>query len=261
MVGLHWRTFHDEVARWRDLGRQVDFWWRDDDACRPDPALSRLCALSGAFGVPLALAVIPAAVEAAAFEDMPASVTVIQHGADHCNRAPAGQKKSEFPGNVPLDAALQRLAEGRARLRSAAGDRVLDVLAPPWNRIHAPLVAQLAKAGYLGLSTYRAREAAMPVEGLVQVNTHVDIIDWKGTRGFVGAESALGQATRHLVSRRTGTADASEPTGWLTHHAVHDEGAWTFLSELFEATRDLAGIRWRYSRELFAPAKRGHDFL
>lgn len=251
MVAAHWRSFHDELARWAGEGRLVEFWWRDDDACRPDPALSRLCALSGTYGVPLALAVIPVAARPEAFEDMPSSVSVIQHGADHRNRAPAAEKKSEFPAVEPVDAAIQRLVEGRARLCSAAGDRVLPVLAPPWNRIHASLVATLPTAGYMGLSTYKARTAATPFEGLVQVNTHVDIIDWKGTRGFIGTEAALGQATRHLAARRTGAADASEPTGWLTHHAVHDEGAWTFLSELCEATRGLAGVRWRSAREVF----------
>ena len=87
MVELHWRAFRDEIDRWRHAGRDVEFWWRDDDACRPDPVLSRLCALSGSSGVPLALAAIPAEAEKAAFDGMPASVTVIQHGADHRNGA------------------------------------------------------------------------------------------------------------------------------------------------------------------------------
>ena len=96
----------------------------------------------------------------------------------------------------------------------------------------------------------------MPREwGLVQVNTHVDIIDWKGTRGFVGEVSALGQATRHLVARREGAADAGEPVGWLTHHAVHDEAAWAFLAKLFEMTQAIPGVRWRTVQELFGKRK------
>lgn len=251
MVGLHWRAFLDELARWEGSGRAVDFWWRDDDACRRDPALSRLCALSGRSGVPLALAVIPAGAEAEAFADLPSTVTVIQHGADHCNRAPPASKKSEFPAEEPVETALRRLKEGHASLVSAAGTTVLPVMAPPWNRIHADLVARLAGAGYVGLSAYKSRLAAMPYEGLTQVNTHVDIIDWKGTRGFVGVESALRQATQHLAARRTGMADADEPTGWLSHHAVHDEAAWCFLAELFDVTQGRPGIRWRSARDMF----------
>jgi len=251
MVDRHWRVFREEVDRWQEAGRDVEFWWRDDDACRPDPALSRLCSLSAASGVPLALAAIPAVAEDAAFYGMPSGVSVIQHGADHRNRASAAQKKTEFPVEEPLDAAIERLVAGRARLQSAAGDRVLAVLAPPWNRIHASLAGRLANAGYVGLSAYGVRKYASTREDLVRVNTHVDIIDWKGTRGFVGVESALGQATRHLAARRTGAADAGEPTGWLTHHAVHDEAAWIFLAALFDVTQKISGIRWRSPQEIF----------
>jgi len=255
MVEAHWRSFRDEIDRWRQAGREIDFWWRDDDACRPDPLLSRLCVLSGSSGVPLALAAIPADAEKAAFDALPASVTVIQHGADHRNRATAAQKKTEFPPEEVVAAAVQRLAAGRARLQAAVGDAMVPVLAPPWNRVHPALAASLGAAGYWGLSTYGARKP-VPVEwGLVQVNTHVDIIDWKGTRGFVGEGSALGQATRHLAARREGAADAVEPTGWLTHHAVHDEAAWSFLEKLFEVTRAIPGVRWRTVRELFENRK------
>ncbi len=254
MVNLAWQSFFDEIAQWRDTGRQVDFWWRDDDACRPDPALARLVALAVAAQVPLALAVIPAVVEAAAFEPATDSVSLLQHGVDHRNRAATGEKKTEFPLAELLPDALARLKRGRARLELvAAASHVLPVLVPPWNRISAPqLVAHLAAAGYRGLSTFGPRRALHAAPGLVMVNTHVDIIDWRGTRGFVGEDLALGQATRHLQERRTGLADAGEATGWLTHHAVHDEAAWAFMALLLERTRDLEGVRWRAAADLFA---------
>ncbi len=42
----------------------ADFWWRDDDATTRTPALERLLALSTTPRLPLALAVIPAGVDA-----------------------------------------------------------------------------------------------------------------------------------------------------------------------------------------------------
>lgn len=255
MVNLAWQSFLDEIAQWRDSGRQVDFWWRDDDASRPDPALARLTALAVAARVPLALAVIPADVEAAAFEPITDWVSLLQHGMDHRNLAATGEKKTEFPLAGSLPDVLARLKHGRARLQQvAAGSKVLPVLVPPWNRISAPqLVAHLAAAGYCGLSTFGPRRSLYAAPGLVMVNTHVDIIDWRGTRGFVGEELALGQATRHLQERRSGQADAGEATGWLTHHAVHDEAAWGFMALLLERTRDLQGVCWRAAAELFVP--------
>ena len=94
----------------------------------------------------------------------------------------------------------------------------------------------------------------MPAPGLRQVNTHVDIIDWKGGRRFAGEDAALNAALRHLQARRTGAVDAAEPTGWLTHHACHDEATWSFLERLFELSRGQPGVRWRSAQELFHAA-------
>lgn len=250
-----WWDFDAEIARWRDSGRTVEFWWRDDDAARPAPALARLLDLAAATGVPLALAVVPAASVSDLFAEMGAGVSVIQHGVDHRNRAAAGEKKTEFPESEPADAALARLAAGRARLESLAGARSIAVLAPPWNRLPVTLVPRLAAAGLRGLSTYGARAAAAPAPGILQINTHVDIIAWRSGRGFLGEEDALGLAVRHLAARRAGAVESVEPTGWLTHHACHDEAAWSFLARLFDATRRAPGVIWRRADDLFGDGR------
>ena len=253
MVTAAWTPFLDEISRWRDLGRTVEFWWRDDDAGPPSPALNRLLLLASHVQVPLALAAVPEEAGRDAFLDAGPQVTVIQHGVDHRNRAAPGEKKTEFPPTEQVGAAVKRLASGRIRLERAAGPRFLPVLAPPWNRLSAPLLPGLAAAGLIGLSRFGVRKVTN--SGLVEVNTHVDIIDWKTTRAFCGVEQALGQAVRHLAARRAGTADSKEATGWLTHHAVHDEACWSFLERLFEATHALDGVHWRRANELFIPAR------
>jgi hypothetical protein len=246
-----WRELTEELARWRDGGRVAEFWWRDDDAARPDPALARLCALSAQSTVPLALAVVPMDSGPALLGVLRETVTVIQHGTDHRNRAGASEKKTEFPAAEFPQAAVARLAGARERLASWAGSRFVPVLAPPWNRLPETLVSQLASAGFLGLSRYGARATAHPAPGVRQVNTHVDLIAWHAGRGFVGEDVALGAAVRHLAAKREGGADAGEPTGWLSHHAVHDEAAWAFLERLFETLRAVPGLRWRSAQELF----------
>jgi len=150
-----------------------------------------------------------------------------------------------------LGARVLAASRSRERLAKLAGGSLVDVLAPPWNRIAPAVVARLAGCGIRGLSRYGARRSILAAPGVVEINTHVDIVDWKGGRAFVGAEQALLQATRHLAARREGRADAAEPTGWLTHHACHDENAWAFLAELFERFRPEQGVRWKAARELF----------
>jgi hypothetical protein len=251
MVDPDWSAFIDELARWRDAGRVVEFWWRDDDASRPDPALERLCALASRSGVPLGLAAVPESAEAAAFAGLPSSVNVLQHGVDHRNRATESEKKTEFPVVEPVIEALERLKAGLVRLEKVVPGRVLPVLVPPWNRLSPHLVERLAKAGYRGLSTFGVRNVTKLPAGLSQVNTHVDIIDWKVSRAFCGPRRALGQATMLLAARRSGDAGENDPVGWLTHHAVHDSTAWDFLERLFEVTSGKPDIRWRTPISLF----------
>ena len=246
-----WQAFFDEIARWRDAGRTAEFWWRDDDAARPDPALSRLIALAQRTSVPLALAVIPMQSEKEIFENIGSIVSILQHGTDHASRAGADGKKTEFAASEAPAGAIARLAAARGRLAAQAGKRFLPVLAPPWKRLPKHLVPHLAAAGFRGLSQYGVRSRADVSPGLRQVNTHVDIIAWRSGRGFTGEDDALAAATGHLAAKRTATADPGEATGWLTHHAVHDKAAWAFLERLFETTRDRPGVAWRGAEELF----------
>jgi hypothetical protein len=246
-----WHSLTEELARWGDTGRTAEFWWRDDDAARPDPALERLLALAHTSAVPLALAVIPTQAEKEAFEGIGSGVSIIQHGTDHRNRAGPGEKKSEFPPAESPSVAAARLALARERLAAWAGGRFAPVLAPPWNRLPETLVAQLAPAGFCGLSRFGARAAAAPAPGVREVNTHVDLVAWHAGRGFVGEDAALAAAVGHLAAKREGRADAGEPTGWLSHHAVHDQAAWAFLERLFETLRAAPELRWVGVRELF----------
>jgi len=240
-----WAGLAGELRAWRDAGTAATLWWRDDDAAAPSPALSRLLSLEKACGVPLALAVVP---QAAQREALGEARCVIMHGCDHRNRAAAGEKKTEFPASESDAAALERLSHARERLAGLAGERFLPVLAPPWNRLRETLIARLPEAGIRGLSRYGAR--AMKRGGVAQVNTHVDIIAWRGDRGFLGEDEALALMAQHLAARRRGSVDAAEPTGLLTHHAQHDAGAWRFLERLFHETRAL-GAAWLSPEQLF----------
>lgn len=246
-----WQEFLDELARWRDAGRTAEFWWRDDDAARPQRTLSQLIALAQRTSTPLALAAIPMPSAKESFENLGPLVSVLQHGTDHVNRAGPQEKKTEFtPAEAPA-AAIARLVAARARLEALAGRRFVPVLAPPWNRLPRHLAPHLAAAGFRGLSQFGERSYAEASPGLRQVNTHVDIIAWRSSRRFAGEDVALAAAARHLAAKRTAAADAGEPTGWLTHHAMHDAAAWTFLERLFETTRERPAVVWRRAEELF----------
>ena len=119
----------------------------------------------------------------------------------------------------------------------------LPVLVPPWNRLGKSLLDLLPSAGFEGLSTYQPRTSREPVAGLIQSNCHTDLINWRGSRSFIGERTVLEQITGHLRRRRQHEVD-NEPTGVLTHHRDHDEACWKFLEKLFEVTRDHGATQW-----------------
>jgi hypothetical protein len=244
MAGMSWRELHAALDERNRAGRPVQFWWRDDDASAPSPALERAVGLSKKHAIPLALAVIPQEATPQLFDALHEGVTVLQHGTDHRNRAAAGEKKTEYPAAEPAEAALARISSGMANLRGVSG--FMPVLAPPWNRIRKDLVDKLPSLGIRGISAYGPQKSREPAPGLRQVNTHVDVVAWRRGRHFVGEAQALALALENLSNEG--------PLGWLTHHAVHDAATWDFLERLFT----LKDVRWLSAAEAFSYTAPAH---
>lgn len=243
---MNWQEFELELVRRRDAGRPVQFWWRDDDAAAVRSETKRLLELASSSGIPVSLAVVPVSAEPELFQLLHDGVTVLQHGTDHRNRAAPGDKKTEYPAAEPVQAAVARISDGLRRLHELAGSRFFPVLAPPWNRVRKDLLEKLPAIGIRGLSMYGARASAEPAPGLRQVNTHVDIVAWRQGKRFIGEDEALRLAFKVL--------SMEEPFGWLTHHAVHEAGAWDFLEKLFS----LEGPRWLSTAEVFSYTAPAH---
>ncbi|WP_420345845.1 polysaccharide deacetylase family protein [Pelagibius sp.] len=250
-----WAAVERELDRWSETARTATLWWRDDDAAARTPALDRLLALAERAALPLALAVIPQAAEAGLADrlaDRSPGIRVLQHGFAHRNNAQPDAKKCELVATAQRPEIADELRQGLALLAELCGGRMVAALVPPWNRIDAGLVAELPALGFAGLSTYKARSSAEPVPGLRQINCHVDIMQWRPQRRFLGTAAALRLLVDHLEARRTGTADPEEATGILTHHAVHDEDAWRFLEDLLTRLAGHPACRFVTAEALFA---------
>jgi peptidoglycan/xylan/chitin deacetylase (PgdA/CDA1 family) len=238
-----------ELDAWGEAGRVATLWWRDDDATAPSAALERLLAL-GVGRAPIALAVIPEPTGADLARRLATApfARVLQHGWAHRNHRPPGERSAEYATDRPLATMTDELARGRAKLAELFGARCLPVLVPPWNRIDDAVIAALPALGLRFLSVFGPRA---PGSAAI-VNTHVDPIAWRAGRGFVGEAKALGELVHHLAARRTGAADAAEPTGLLTHHLGHDDALWRFLDRLLARTAAHQAARWLDAREVFA---------
>ncbi|MGH1589144.1 glycosyltransferase [Methylobacterium phyllosphaerae] len=241
----------DDLTRALDAvaarGLRVPLFWRDDDVVAAGPDLDRLIALAGTHGIPLLLAAIPAGIEPSLSWRLETAkgVSVAVHGLAHRNHAPPGQKPAEFGAHRPLET---RLAEAAAGLR-IAGERLpeaslLPVFVPPWNRLAPDLAEALPGLGYRGLSAVPG--PATP--GLRRLDATLDPIDWRGTRALRDPETMLGALAAELL--RT----PERPLGLLTHHRVHDEALWTFVTALLAHLCNHPAIQVLDLREHLAAA-------
>jgi peptidoglycan/xylan/chitin deacetylase (PgdA/CDA1 family) len=243
----------EEFDRWRAAGRIARLWLRDDDACQPGPSLDMLLEKLRRHQAPCLLAVIPMTAGQALADRLAGETTVriAVHGAWHINHAPAGRKSEETPVERGLDAIVAELGAARERLARLFGEAATGWYVPPWNRIGAQVAARLPELGFRVLSTF-ARPLPDLDASLVQVNTHVDLVDWKGGRAGRPAAAVMADLASELAQARLG---GWRPVGVLTHHLVHDARAWEALDALLELVANHPATRWSDPFSLVAESR------
>ena len=245
-----WRPVLAELDRLAERGRSVALWLRDDDAVTVTPALRRLTELCDRHGLPILLAVIPEQADrelAAWVADHPI-LKPTQHGIRHANHAPAGERARELRGLRSLEETIEGLAFGRAKLSTLFGARAADILVPPWNRIDPDVLPFLPAIGFTGLST--CGEPGPVPAGLAALPCTLDIIDWRNGQ-VCRPHDKLALRLAALLAEH---GREERPIGLLTHHLVHEEPAWLFLSDLLEQISDHPGLRFTAAEDLLGQA-------
>lgn len=227
-----WRTVEAELDRAQAEQRTVRFWLRDDDAVAVTRPLERLRDLCVSAGMPVLLAVIPAAAEAdlGPWIVINPSFVPCQHGYSHTNHAAPGSRACELGGDRPLLSVIEDLERGRRRLQFLFDGAIADILVPPWNRIDPALIPHLPGLGFAGLSTFGLIEAG---GGILRLNADLDIIDWRNGRVGRSFEDVYGRLARLMATPQA----ADRPIGILTHHLAHDDKAWAVLDDMLERLR------------------------
>jgi len=246
-----------ELDAWKDAGKTAEFWWRDDDASEPTVELDRLLRLSDRFAVPCGLATVPARTG----EPLRKAVThahhiwVLQHGYAHKNHAPSGAGAWELGHHRPKSVVLEELRQGMGKLTQLFKGRFVPALVPPWNRIDPELLSYLPVMGYRGLSASYKKSRPEPPADLRVADAHCDVLYWKDKPHvrFAGTEKCLNLLADHLRDKRTGEADADEPTCLLTHHLAMDTDAWAFVETLFAATTAHPAAAWITPAAIWPP--------
>ena len=250
---VDWPDLVSELDAWAKSGRSTTLWWRDDDAIAPTAELDRLLSVAGRL--PIALAVIPGLVEPTLADRLTnePQIAVLQHGwrhIDHVAREQLRGYPSEYPEQRVASEIIDELRAGRQRLETLFGDRALPVFVPPFHGFHDRFLPLLGANGLTSISRNGPRRARLAA-GLLQVNAHVELIQWSDPPSFNGTAAALAKLVTHLRARREGDADAEEPTGILTHHLVQDSESYRFILKLIAVTQAHPAVRWLDAHEVF----------
>jgi hypothetical protein len=207
----------------------VDCFFRDDDAGWRDDRLFELLDLFAELGLPLDLAVIPAALGADAARELRARIErsdgrlgAHQHGFAHRNHEPEGERKCEFGPARPRADQLRDIAAGHARLAQLLGPLVEPIFTPPWNRCTEATGQGLAGLGF-ELVSREARAEPLRVPGLRELPVHVDWLKRRDGERLPRREVAM------IAARAVA---AGGPVGLMLHHAEMDAAERSDAAEL-----------------------------
>jgi hypothetical protein len=213
-------------------GQPVDVFFRDDDAGWEDARLLELIGRFAEHGLPLDLAVIPAALTeplAAALAQRHAGLH--QHGYAHTNHQVEGRKCEFGPAR---DRAAQHadIEAGRARLKSLLGDRLDPFFTPPWNRCTHDTGNVLVELGFTLLSREHKAE---PLGPLPELPVHLDVARL---------------TPQELDKRFAARVKEGGPIGVMFHHGVMEPEAMARASELLELLAAHENVTPRRMAEL-----------
>lgn len=237
---------------WGEAGKAAEFWWRDDDLGDPTRKLEPLLRTAEALKFEPLLAVVPLW----ATPDLPRILKgrlarVATHGWAHADHQHGVGKKAEFGDARPLEALSEEARAGRERLLALFGDTTLACFVPPWNRMVPELAKVLPGAGYHAVSVFGSRPRAKAGLGLRWINTHVDVIDWRGSRRFIGSDAFADAITRELRRRKPTKGRDDEPIGLLTHHLEMHPEDWEGFHELCDILMTHPATRMLSSSAIF----------
>jgi len=241
-----WTPLRRELTRWQESGRVATLWLRDDDAETPSPALDSLLAMTAEHGVSVLVAIIPARADRALAERLrnERHVETAVHGVAHVNHAGEGEKRAELGTARPAAAILNELKAAREHLRQLF-PVLSGLLVPPWNRIAPAVASRIGEAGFAGISAFGWKPVASEVR---QLNTHVDLIDWKTQGRWRELDEVIVLLATALATSREMHGHA--PVGVLSHHLRRTGESDDMLAQLLRGTARDPGLCWRSAREL-----------
>lgn len=205
----------------------VEMFFRNDDAGWAQDSLDRLLEIFADAGVPVDLAVIPAALNTVIARRLDhwrqehPGIGLHQHGFAHTNHEADGARKCEFGEARSQTRRLADIAAGQLRLKSFLG-QTDPVFTPPWNRMAGETAAALAPMGFALVSDDGALAKARCPAATLAIG-----FDWEKHRRNGTLEQSLATAI--------GACRGDAPLGIMLHHETMDQAARATLAAFLSA--------------------------
>lgn len=229
-----------------DTGAPVlPFWWRDDDLETPSSALSDLLVATRDIGVIPAIAAISGTVSADAIAALDGwSARVLPHGWHHKNHEPPGAKKSEYGPARSIDMRIAEIDAACDRILALAGERALAVFTPPWNNMGSDLPAHLDRSKAMAVSAYRTPVRPPLPATRPRLDTHLDLIDWRGTGQGLSADQLVDLMIPWIKQMPDTENPLDSPVGVLSHHVVTKSEDWRSWAPIWWVIASHAACEW-----------------
>jgi peptidoglycan/xylan/chitin deacetylase (PgdA/CDA1 family) len=220
--------------------------FRADDVAVPGRQFSRLMDLFSAYGVPLSLAVVPAALTRKRWQCLkgfekknPSRWCWHQHGWRHVNHETEG-KKQEFGGGRTVSEIKRDLVKGKERLEMLMGDHFYPVFTPPWNRCSSNTLKLAKELGYAAVSRSRGSKTPSP-GGLPDFFVNVDLHTRKEKRPAEAWEKLFSELQQAIASNHCGI---------MIHHRMMNDAAFDFMEILLKALAESPNLQPVHFRDL-----------
>ena len=204
--------------------------FRADDVAVPGRQFLRLMDLFSAYGVPLSLAVVPAALTRQRWQYLngfekknPSRWCWHQHGWRHVNHETEG-KKQEFGSGRAISEIKRDLVRGKERLEMLMGDHFYPVFTPPWNRCSSATLKLAKELGYAAVSRSRGGKAPSP-GGLPDYFVNVDLHTRKEKHPAAAWEKLFAELQQGIASNHCGI---------MIHHRMMNAAAFEFIEILLK---------------------------
>ena len=244
-----------------DAGAPVlSFWWRDDDLEAPNAALSELLFATSDIGVAPALAAISGTVTPDAIGALDGTAArVLPHGWQHRNHEPDCAKKSEYGPARPVSDRLAEIDLACDRISAVAGARALSIFTPPWNNIDVDLLPHLGGSKAAAVSAYCSPGREPMAAACPRLDTHVDLIDWRGTRRGHSVERLVDLLIPWIKLRSGIEYPLDSTRGVLSHHLVTLPKDWAAWARVWQVIASHSASRWVCPETALCMVRGGRD--